>query len=297
MGRSTANLLGVLALLGWCMNVGVTRHVASGHVFGLPGLSYAVAGIALIFFDCFRGKSLPWKCDAAPKFWTIGGGAFVLFCVLFVFALSWSDDATVVLSLGLVNYCWPVLILLFMPFFTNCHVRPLFGIVLCLIGICCAMLWGMSMEKMLRGMSENWPAFLIMAAAAVAWALYSNLAGRWAGNSSGTGWFELVSGLILLVVWFFEGGPLGFTANMVAPFLLHALAVNATCYLLWDYGIRYGDLSLMGTLANFLPLGSILFGAWYLGGEPTPGLWLGGILVSLGAIVSRRGGPNKKDAA
>ncbi|MDR1611650.1 MAG: EamA family transporter [Planctomycetota bacterium] len=292
MNGNIANSLGVLALLGWCMNVGLSRHIASGHVFGLPGLSYLGAGAVLVLFDWLRGKPPPWRSSADRRFWVVGGGAFVMFCVFFFVAIAWSADSTVALSLGLVNYCWPVLILLLMPLFSKCRVRPFrlgVGVALCLAGVGCAMLWGQSFARMAGGAAENWPAFLIMAAAALCWAAYSNLARRWAGNSSGTGWFEIVSGLLLLALWAIAGGPLGFSPALAMPFLLHALVINAACYLLWDYGIRHGDLPLMGALANFLPPGSILFGAWYLGAAVTPGLWLGGILVCAGAMFSRRG--------
>ncbi len=292
MNAKIANFLGVLALLCWSMNVAVTRHISEAHIFGMPGLSFLTAGLLLIIFDRIRHNALPWQDNAKPWYWLFGGGAFIAYTLLYTSGLSFSATREVVLPLGLVNYFWPSLILLLIPFFFHQSVRwsiLAIGLIFCLAGVGCSLLWGMSLVEVGQAIHAYWLAFAMMVAAAFLWAFYSNAVRKWGGAANGVGWFELASGLCFLALWLWDGGSLGFDAAMLGPFLVHAVVVNACAYMLWDCSMRWGDISLIGALANFLPLGSIIFGSWYFGDPTTPGLWIGGALVTLGAILCRRG--------
>ena len=163
------------------------------------------------------------------------------------------------------------------------------GMTVCIAGVGYALLWGLSFREILGMTGDVWPAFLMMLAAAFLWAFYSNAARKWGGTANGVGWFQLGGGVCFLALWLIRGGELGLSASMVTPLLLHALIINAAAYMLWDCGVRRGDIGLMGTLANFLPIGSIVFGSWYLGDTTTPGLWIGGVLVTFGAVLCRKG--------
>lgn len=298
MSVYTANILGIASLVLWSMNVAVTRFIGEAHPYAVPGLSFCLAGILLIILDTARKTPPPWKSDASPKYWLYGGGAFVVYILLYTMGLSWSDSRLASLSLGLVNYFWPSLILLLLPWFFPARVRAgilALGLLLCLVGVGCALLWGLPVAAIVGLARDLWPAFLIMLAAAFLWAFYSNAARKWGGNANGVGWFQLATGLCFLLLWAWRGGELTLNRETVLALLVHALLVNAAAYMLWDCGIRRGDIGLMGTLANFLPLTSVLFGAWYLGSGTTPGLWLGGALVTVGAILCRRGIRNEPD--
>lgn len=292
MNCRIANGLGATALVCWSMNIAVTRHLAEAHPFGMPGLSFFLSGLLLIAFDLLRGKAPPWNSDASPKFWYWGGGAFVAYVLLYTSGLSHASSRAVALPLGLVNYFWPSLILVLMPLFSACVVRwgiLVSGMACCVAGVGCAFLWGASFQDLARVVRGNWPAFVMMLFAAFLWAFYSNAVRKWGGTANGTGWFQMTGGVCFLALWLGSGEPIGFTAGMLLPLLLHALVVNALAYLCWDYGVRWGDIGLMGTLANFLPIASVVFGLWYLGDQATPGLWLGAALVTCGAVLCRRG--------
>lgn len=292
MSAITANILGTVSLLLWSMNVAVTRHIGEAHPFGMPGLSFSIAGVLLILVDLLRRKPLPWQSDALPKFWLWGGGAYILYLLLYASGLAYSDSREVVLPLGLINYLWPSLILVMMPLFFRCRIKTWIltaGIIFCIAGVASSLLWGLSFAEIAAVFWQNWPAFAMMGGSAFLWAFYSNAARKWAGTANGVGWFFLATGLCFLALWLVTGGPLGLTKEMLAPLLVHAICINAIAYMFWDIGARWGDLGLMGALANFLPIGSIIFGVWYLGDAATLGLWIGGILVTLGAILCRKG--------
>ncbi len=292
MPSRLATILGILALVFWSGNLAVTRVVGEAHHFGMPGLSYTLGGIALILLDAYRKTPAPWRSTARQPFWLLGGFSFSAYMVLYAVGVSWSPNRALALPLGLVNYLWPSLLLVMLPFFFACRVSWRFlaaGVLLCLWGVGLALLWGHDLGGIAAMAKEEWPPFLMMLACAVLWAFYSVAARKWAGNANGTGWFFLAAGLCLLILWRSAGGPLNFTSAMIFPFLMHSLVVTAAAYLLWDIGVRRGDIGVLGTLANFLPLGAVLFGSWYLGQKNTPGLWLGCGLVTLGAILCHKG--------
>ncbi len=163
------------------------------------------------------------------------------------------------------------------------------GIVLCVVGVGLALLWGLSWLAILEVCRHNLTSVVSMCFAAFLWAFYCNAARKWGGTANGTGWFLLATGIAALAAWGVFGRPLGHNATMLGPLLIHSLLINAAAYLFWDVGVRRGSIKLMGILANFLPIGSVLFGVWYLGDRPTPGLFLGCVLVSLGALCCRHG--------
>lgn len=291
MNGKTANALGITALILWSMNIGVTRVIGEAHPMGMTGLSFFVAGLSLVLFDTIRGAPRPWKSDAAPRYWYLGGGAFVCYLLLYVLSLSWSTSRAMALSLGLVNYQWASLTLVLMPAFFPRRMRwPLLaaGWLLCLAGIGFALLWGVPLSAVGGMLADNGTAFAMMLAAAFLWAFYSNAARKWGGDANGCGWFQMTAGALLLCMWTATGEPLGFTTAMIVPFAVHALVINAAAYLMWDVGVRQGNIGLMGSLANYLPVASSLFGAWYLGDQTTAGLWIGCVLVTVGAILCNR---------
>ncbi|MDR3210575.1 MAG: EamA family transporter, partial [Planctomycetota bacterium] len=271
MSKTLANLLGTLALIGWSLNIAVTRRLAEVDPYGLPAVSFIAAGIILLAFDHLRSGTKG-KAKDPIKFWLLGGGAFVAYIVSYVLALSRVNSSEAGIALGLVNYFWPVLILFLLPFFSHCRVSwtcLAFGMALCLSGVAFALLWGIPAREIVANLEENREAFIIMLAAAFLWAFYSNAIRQWSGNANGTGWFQLASGLVFLVLWWERGTDLGLTPDLYIPLLLHILIVNASSYLLWDLGVRYGDIVWLGILSNFLPLASVLFGVWYLETSPT----------------------------
>lgn len=292
-----ANIAGIIALLFWSANIAITRHVAEAHPFGLPALSLTLSGIILIAMDAVRKTPMPWQSKASWKYWLLAGSAFVLYVIFFTTGLSAASSRSVALALGLVNYFWPSLILLFMPFFFQVIVRwgiLAAGMLFCIVGVGCSLLWGITAEEIVRIATANWAAFLMMAASAVLWAFYSNAARKWGEDANGVGWFQLGTAAGFFLLWMAVGGPLGLTREMIGPFLTHSLIVSATSYMLWDISVRYGDIGLLGTLANFLPIASVVFGVWYLGDSASTGLWIGAALVTLGAVLCRKGVKSKE---
>lgn len=286
------SLPGIIAMTMWALNVAVTRHISEANPYGMPALSCILAGSLLIVYDMIQKKPMPWNGTADKKLWILAAPAFICHILLYTLALSINPTRDVVLPLGVINYLWPAFIVILAPFFSPCSVRLKYllpGLAFCVCGVANAFLWGLPMASIVSALRENILACAMMLVGAVFWGFYSNAARKWAGNVNGTGWFMFVTGLAFFVLWRVTGDPLGLSSAMILPLFIHSLLVNGIAYMLWDSGVRKGDIVLLGSLSNFLPLGSILFGGWYLGTGLHAGLLVGIMMVICGAALCKRG--------
>jgi membrane protein implicated in regulation of membrane protease activity len=67
-------------------------------------------------------------------------------------------------------------------------------------------------------------------------------------------------------------------------------ALKAAGFLFWEIGIRKGHAPTVMTAANFIPLLTALATAWYFNLQTGPMLPVAAVLLSLGALLSRRAG-------
>lgn len=165
---------------------------------------------------------------------------------------------------NLINYLWPLLIVLFAGLLPDTRVgwRQIAGAVL---GLCGAALLVTRGQRL--GLDRAHAAgYLAAAGAAVTWAAYSVLNRRFAGvpSSALTGSCLLVALLGAVAHGLFE--------SFVAPtpvqwviLLVMGLGPVGAAFLLWDHGTKVGDIALLGTLSYAAPLLStvllLLFGA------------------------------------
>ena len=68
-------------------------------------------------------------------------------------------------------------------------------------------------------------------------------------------------------------------------FLAGGLSIG---FLLWEYGMRYGDFALLSTASYTLPLMSMIFACLYLQVLPGFAFWMGALLLVTGAFISNR---------
>ena len=196
------------------------------------------------------------------------------------------------LEIGLVNYLWTVLTVLFAVPILGKRARPWLslGLLLGVAGIALVITQGgaLSLAGMTRNLLANPAAYGLAFCAALSWALYSNLCRRW-GAAHGEGavaLFMLATGLVLLGLRLLVTEPSGWTTRTVLEVLFLA-STSTLGYALWDIGIRRGDFILLSTTSYFTPLLSTLVSCLYLRVLPGPKLWFGCALLIAGAALSR----------
>jgi drug/metabolite transporter (DMT)-like permease len=228
-----------------------------------------------------------------PRLYLFGCGfLFVFYTAALYLAVGLARSREQLLELALVNYLWPALTVLFsLPLLkTRASIWLVPGTALALTGLFLVMTvdGSVSWNSLTEHLQSNPVAYALALAAAVSWALYSNLARRWSGPES-TGAVELfipATGLILLALRLLTTEPTNWSLRAVGE--ASALAVVTTlAYFLWDVSIRKGNLLLVVACSYFTPLLATLVSCVYLRVSPSPKLWMGCVLLVSGSFVTR----------
>jgi drug/metabolite transporter (DMT)-like permease len=283
--RRGATAAGFVAVLLWSSNAVLTTANASIPALQLLTLVFAIAGTAGCAWLLRPGgegvAALRMPVAAAVLTVAALAGNYVLYFI----ALKRAP----VVAANLINYLWPLFIVVFAAAFARVRVRPLqwLGTVL---GLSAAVL------LILQGQRVRWdPAHAVGYAAAfgtaLMWAAYSVLNRRHAGVPS-----TALFGAFVMVAALGGAAHLAFE-SWVAPTPLQWAAITAMglgptglAFALWDRATKHGDLAVLGTLSYAAP---VLSTGWLLlFGRAAPH-WTQAVAVGLlllGAWLSVRGG-------
>jgi drug/metabolite transporter (DMT)-like permease len=289
---ATAGGLG--AILFWSASFAFTRSLAeqvgpltAGAAAYLIGGSFCLLRLAASAKPIARLREL-------PRRYLLGCGSLFMFYTAAIYlAVGLAKDREQLLEIALLNYLWPALtILLSLPLL---HKRASLwlvpGTALALTGVCLVMTQGtgVSWSSFHKHLQANPAAYALALAAALAWALYSNLTRRWAAEESegAVEWFVPATGLLLLALRMVTTEPAAWNLRAVGE-ASGLAAITALAYVLWDTAMRRGNLLLVVACSYFTPLLSTGVSCAYLKVSPSPRLWIGCLLLVAGSLVTWR---------
>lgn len=295
-----ATVLGLLALVAWSTSNGLTRGFAAQvGPFTLLAVGFGGGGLLLCALQVLRERSLraPFQVPLACS--VPCGVLLVCYLTGYAGSLALAPDDGVAMVLGLVNYLWPIFVLLFSLVFFPYRARPWIlatGLGLGMGGVGLAALPADAapldlVEAVWATLRGSPGAFALMAGAAVCWGLYTNVARRLGGDREETGMPALVlaAGGFFLGVRFLVGERSSWEGVSWPALVWFAATVCGASYTLWDVGVRRGDLVLLGSVSLLTPVVATLFSAWWLDQPLTWGLGVGSLLTVAGAALARRG--------
>jgi drug/metabolite transporter (DMT)-like permease len=287
---STASGLG--AILLWSATFALARSLSEqvgpltgGAAVYLIGGSFCLLRLA--------AASASWdRFEQLPRLYLFGcGSLFVFYAAALYLAVGLARSREQLLEIALVNYLWPALTIVFsLPLLkkrATCWLLP--GTVLALTGVLLVMTQGarLSWMSFAEHLQSNPGAYSLALAAAVAWALYSNLTRRWTEPES-RGAVELfipATGLVLLGSRLLTTEPTDWSLRAVGE-AAGLAAVTALAYILWDVSMRKGNLLLVVACSYFTPLLSTAVSCFYLRVSPGPKLWVGCLLLVSGSLMT-----------
>lgn len=289
-----ANRRGLTAILGWSATVAFARTLSESlGPLTSAAVVYLISGAVFLVGERWRGRPLAgWR--GLPLRYLAGcGGLFVAYTVLLFLAVGRADNRSQVLEVGLVNYLWPALTLWLSLGLVGGCARPglVPGTLLALAGLVLVMTerGPVSWASVRANVAGNPASYLLALAAALAWALYSNLTRRWgAGNAGGAvGLFLPATGLALLGLSLAAGEKPAWSAGALVEAGGLGL-VTAIAYGAWEHAMRRGNLVFITACSYFTPLLSTLVSCLRLGVVPGARLWLGCGLLVAGSLLSWR---------
>src|ERR1700722_19250478 len=285
-----ATLIGLTAILMWSLLAALT--VATGKIpaFQLAAMTFAIGALV---------GSLTWigRPDAVralrqpPLAWLVGVGGLFGYHALYFLALRFAPPA----EAGLLNYLWPLLIVLFSAALPGERLapHPVIGALLGLAGTV-LLFAGNGGSAFAAGQI---PGLIAAFVAAFVWATYSVLSRKLksvptdavAGFCLATALLAaLVHGMIEVTVW--PETP----AQWLAIAALGIGPVGAAFYA-WDIGMKRGDIRVLGAASYATPLLSTAF--LMIAGYARPSIAIGiaAILIAGGGLIAARDLMRKKD--
>ena len=248
-----ATLSGLLAILLWSSLALLTTATEGLPPFQVLATGFGFAASFGFIRTAFRGRP-GWRGGRQP--WSalmLTTVALFGYHALYFIALKRAPAV----EANLLNYLWPLLIVLFAGLLPGVRVRGA-QIVGTLLGLVAAIVL-VTRGSVIEIQPQYLPGYLAALCAAVIWAAYSVLNRRHAAVPSAaiTIACALVAVFGALAHLAFEQGVQPSVLQWGALALMGLGPVGAA-FLLWDHGTKHGDIALLGSLSYLAPLLSTL---------------------------------------
>lgn len=248
--RSTATLIGFSAVLLWALLAWLTAVSGAMPAFQLTAITFAIGGLSLVVM---RPASLRALRQPLPV-WLLGVGGLFGYHAAYFFALRNAPPV----EAGLINYLWPVLIVVFSALLPGERLRwhHLAGSALALVGAGLVVTRG----EGLGFAPEYGLGYAAALVAALLWSGYSVLSRRFAHVPS-----DAITGFCLATAVLATACHLAFETTIWpdnpwqwAAVVALGLGPVGLAFYVWDIGVKRGDIQVLGAASYATPLLSTL---------------------------------------
>jgi len=276
-----ATLVGLGAILLWSVLALLTASAGAIPPFELAALTFAIGGGLGFVYAASRGRLAalvqPWPV------WMVGVGGLFGYHALYFLALRFAPPA----EAGLLNYLWPLLIVLFSSVLPGERLLPhhIIGALLGLVGT--VLLFAGNATGFAQG---QLPGLIAAFVAAFVWAIYSVMSRQLKSvPTDAVAGFCLVTallaaavhGLLETTLWPDTSGQwLAITALGIGP-------VGAAFYA-WDIGMKRGDIRVLGAASYATPLLSTAFLILAGFAKPSANIAIAAVLIAGGGLIAAR---------
>ncbi|MEX2615299.1 MAG: EamA family transporter [Alphaproteobacteria bacterium] len=295
MTSARATAIGATAVLMWGALAILTTWTGSVPPFQLVAMSFTVAFALALAKWLVRGENLRTHIRHGAPVWLLGVGG--LFGYHFFYFMALRNAPAV--EANLVNYLWPLLIVIFSAALPGERLRwwhilgALAGLAGCVLLVTDGGRVGFRAEFVFG--------YSAALACAVTWSGYSVLSRRFAAVPTDTvGWFCGASALLGYAAHFiFETTVWPAGAGEWLAVLGLGLGPVGAAFFVWDVGVKHGDIRVLGVFAYFAPLISTLLLIAF-GQAPASGVVLtacalivgGALMASCDMFRRKRGFPS-----
>ncbi|KAB0267300.1 DMT family transporter [Microvirga brassicacearum] len=281
MTTPKATAIGFIAVLFWSLLALLTAATGTIPPFQLAAMTFLIGGLVGAASWIMRPEGLR-ALRQKPAVWALGIAGLFGYHALYFAALRLAPPA----ESGLINYLWPLLIVLFSSLLPGEHLRRahVIGAFLGFAGVV-VLIGG---RGVLEARAEFLPGYLCAFVAAFVWAAYSVLSRRFGEvPTAAVAGFCLVTSLLSLACHLlFETTIWPETTTQWLALLALGLGPVGAAFYVWDIGMKRGDIRFLGVASYATPVLStlLLVAAGYA--EPSLTLALSCGLIVLGALIA-----------
>jgi drug/metabolite transporter (DMT)-like permease len=283
MTSRTATLIGLTAILMWSLLAVLT--VATGKIpaFQLAAMTFAIG--ALVGSLTWIGRPQALRALSQPALaWMVGVGGLFGYHALYFLALRFAPPA----EAGLLNYLWPLLIVLFSSFLPGerLFAHHIFGALAGLAGTVLLFAGG-NRSAFVEGQIPGLVAAFI---AAFVWATYSVMSRRLKSvPTDAVAGFCLATALLAALVHLMVEDTVWpeTAAQWLAVVALGVGPVGAAFYT-WDVGMKRGDIRVIGAASYATPLLSTSFLILAGFAEASVNIAIAAVLIAGGGLVAAK---------
>lgn len=281
MNNKRGNIFGIGAILLWS-SIGILSVLTQNiPPFELVFLSFFIASFIGLFLLKKQKVKFSKLFEQPLKVWIIG--VVGLFGYHFFYFLGVKNAPVV--EANLLNYLWPLLIVLFSSFLPNEKLRwfHVLGAIFGLVGAIFLVTKGASFNFQ----KEYLWGYIFALIAAFTWASYSVISKTLSHvpTYSVTGFCIVTSILSLFCHFLFEQTVIPNSSELFAVLMLGLGPVGGAFYL-WDYGVKNADIKLLGSISYFTPLLSTLLLVVFAYASFSFSITIACILIVLGSFIS-----------
>jgi drug/metabolite transporter (DMT)-like permease len=283
MTSRTATLIGLTAILMWSLLTVFTVTTGRIPAFQLAAMTFAIGGLV----GCASWLVRPGGVASLRQplvAWVVGVGGLFGFHALYFLALRLAPPA----EAGLLNYLWPLLIVLFSSLLPGERLAPhhIIGALLGLVGT--VLLFAGNTGTHYE--ATQIPGFIAAFTAALVWTAYSVLSRKLkAVPTDAVAGFCLATALLAAAVHFsiertvWPETP----AQWLAIVALGIGPVGAAFYA-WDIGMKRGDIRVLGAASYATPLLSTAFLIAAGFAQATATIALAALLIAGGGLIAAK---------
>src|SRR5882757_5495819 len=282
MTSRTATLIGLTAILMWSLLSVLT--VATGKIpaFQLAAMTFGI-GATVAFASWIRRPAAFAALRQPLTAWVVGVGGLFGYHALYFLALRFAPPA----EAGLLNYLWPLLIVLFSSLLPGERLAP-HHIIGALLGLAGTVLL---LSGNIGGFAPGQiPGLIAAFVAAFVWAAYSVMSRRLKSvPTDAVAGFCLMTALLAAIVH-------GLVEETVWPdtmtqwLSVAALGVGpvGAAFYAWDVGMKRGDIRVLGAASYATPLLSTAFLIVAGFAKPSAAIAIAAILIAGGGLIAAK---------
>jgi len=279
----TATLIGLTAILMWSLLAVLT--VATGRIpaFQLAAMTFAIGALVGSLTWIGRPEALA-ALRQEPLAWIVGVGGLFGYHALYFLALRFAPPA----EAGLLNYLWPLLIVLFSSLLPGERLarHHIIGALLGLIGTV-LLFAGNSTSGFTPG---QLPGLFAAFVAAFVWAAYSVMSRKFKSvPTDAVAGFCLVTALLAVLVHGLVEDTL-WPDTPVQWLAIAALGIGpvGAAFYAWDIGMKRGDIRVLGAASYATPLLSTGFLMLAGFAKPSANIAIAAVLIAGGGLIAAK---------